>query len=91
MLNLLLSLGLPLGLAVLQHGPLSYAMSPGLLLLILATLAVLAFLLLAVPLWWRWRLPRGVGLAVLGLYLGLQALFILVVEEDRELQAGHGV
>ena len=87
---MLVSLGLPLGLAAMQHGTLTYTLSPGLLLLILSTFAVLGLLLLAIPLWWRWRLPRAAGLSIISLYIALQVLFFLVVEEDQKMQEGRG-
>lgn len=80
--NLLVSLGLPMGLAALQHGGLDYAPTAGMVLLIGGSILVLAALLLLIPIGFRWRLDRTVGLTMLLLYAFCQLIFLLVEEAD---------
>ena len=78
--NLLVSMGGPLLYATARHGPLAYTMSAGVVLLGACTLVALCALLAAVPLGCGWRLPRALGLWVLGLYAASQVLFLLTEE-----------
>lgn len=60
-----------------RHQPLQYRLSPGVAILVASTVAVLLFLLAAMPLAFRWRLSRGAAVALLSIYALSQLLFLL--------------
>jgi hypothetical protein len=66
--------------ASLRHKPQPFAVTPGICVLVAGTVAVLAFLLLAVPLAFRWRLARNAAVGILLIYGASQVLFLLAEE-----------
>lgn len=66
--------------ASLRHKPQPFAVTPGIGVLVAGTLAVLAYLLLMVPLAHGWRLVRGAAVGILGIYGLSQVLFLLAEE-----------
>jgi len=66
--------------ALRRHSALPYHLSTGVGVLVLFTLLILAFLLLAMPLLFRWRLARNAAIAVLAIYALSQLLFLLAEE-----------
>lgn len=84
--NLLVSLAAPTLYATAQHGALQYSLSRGVVLLVGFTVALLAFLLIAVPFGLEWRLQRRAALLILLMYAACQLLFVLFgLEEHQQL------
>ena len=73
--NVLVAWAAPTLYAAWRHGPMRYALSPGVGILVLFSLAVLALQLAAVPLL-RWRLDCRAAGAVLALFGVAQACFL---------------
>ena len=69
--------------ASLRQGPMPYSMSAGVGILVGFTLLVLAFMLAAFPLGFRWRLARRAAIAILLIYALSQVLFLLAEELRR--------
>ncbi len=78
--NLMMGLGLPVLYSSLKQGALVIDLTYGIKLLVLESVAVLAVLVLAVPLVFKWRLQQHIGLALLGVYALFQVLFVLAEE-----------
>ena len=66
--------------ASLRQGAMPYSMSVGVGLLVGFTLVVLAFMLAAFPLIFRWRLAHRAAIAILLIYALSQVLFLLAEE-----------
>lgn len=66
--------------SALQKKPQPYAMSVGVGVLVAATITILAFMLLAIPLVFGWRLARWAAIGILLIY-GLSQIVFLLVEE----------
>jgi Ca2+/Na+ antiporter len=78
--NILAAWSFPTLIASLRHKPQEYSMSAGVAILVGFTVAILAFVLLAVPLLFGWRLTHKAAIAILLIYALSQILF-LVAEE----------
>jgi Ca2+/Na+ antiporter len=75
--NLLVSMGGPILIAGTRTGSIPYQMTSGVIVLVVSTVAVLAGLLIAVPLRYQWRLQRELGWVLLGVYAFSQIIFLL--------------
>lgn len=74
--NVLVAWAGPTLYAALRHGPMTYELSAGVSLLVLFTLLILGFVLLAFPFALRWRLERRAAGAILALFGLAQVLFL---------------
>lgn len=77
--NLLISMGGPIVYVTAKNGPVLYQMTSGVVLLVAATVGVLGSLVVVVPRRFGWRLPRTLGLALLGFYAFSQAAFLIAM------------
>lgn len=74
--NVLIAWAAPTLYAAARHGPMAYQLSPGVGILVVATLAILGLQLLVFPLLLAWRLDRRAAAAILGLFGLAQVLFV---------------
>lgn len=79
--NLMMGLGLPVLYSSLKDGALVMELTSGIITLLIQSVLVLATLVVAVPLVFKWRLYQQIGFALLGVYVLFQLLFVLV-EDD---------
>ena len=76
--NLMMGLGLPVLYSSLKHGALVMELTSGIITLVIQSVLVLATLVVAVPLVFKWRLYQQIGFGLLGVYVLFQLLFVLV-------------
>lgn len=74
--NVLIAWAGPTLYAALRHGSMVYELSAGVSLLVLFTLLILGFVLVAFPLALRWRLERRAAAAILSLFGLATVLFV---------------
>ena len=78
--NLMMGLGLPVFYSSLSQGALAMELTSGIVMLVVQSVVVLALLVIAVPVVFKWRFHLQIGFALLGLYALFQLLFVLVEE-----------
>ncbi len=76
--NLMVGLGLPVLYSSLKDGALVMELTSGIITLVVQSVLMLATLVVAVPLVFKWRLYQQIGFALLGVYVLFQLLFVLV-------------
>ena len=76
--NLMMGLGLPVLYSSLKDGALVMELTSGIITLVVQSVLVLATLVVAVPLVFKWRLYQQIGFALLGVYVVFQLMFVLV-------------